>query len=208
MKKRPAAADVHHSCRCRATQTVAKVPARIAGTHLRCYCADCQTAACLHDPQQDLLLPTGASDIWHTTPDHLTILEGTENLRIYRLSPRGGFRWYASCCGSLMFSTLKNMSIPFVSLPLRLDEQAEAADVLGPVQCHAFIESARPHPDSPRNSIGMRLAGTRMLTRAITAWLSGRAAKSPLKQPDGAPIAPVEVSTLAARKAARPSHLR
>ena len=119
----------------------------MSGTHLRCYCGDCQTAACLHDPNQDLLLPTGASDIWHTTPDLITLDTGAENLKIYCLSPRGGFRWYAMCCGSLMFSTVKNLKIPFVSMPLRREEQTQFEKLLGPLRCHAFTESARPHPD-------------------------------------------------------------
>lgn len=202
------AGEINHSCRCGATQTSLSVPAKAAGTHLRCYCGDCQTAACLNDKDQDILLPTGASVIWHTTPDRLTIRAGAENLKVFRLSPRGGYRWYAGCCGSLMFSTLKNLKIPFLSVPLRVEEHARHSKLMGPVRCHAFTESARPHPDSPGQPSGVNAAGARIVFRALACWLSGRARSSPLMAGDGGPIAPVEVITLGARKAARPDHLK
>ncbi len=153
-------------------------------------------------------MPTGATTIWQTTPDLMSLDQGAEMLRISRLSPRGGYRWYAGCCGALMFSTAKNLSIPFVSIPLRQVEHEAHADLLGPVRCHAFTESARPHADSPRATSGMYAAGTRIFLRALLAWTSGRGRRSPLRNSDGAPIAPVEVIALETRKAARPDHLK
>ena len=184
------------------------VPARSAGTHVRCYCRDCQTAARLHDRDEETLSPAGGTDIWHTTPDHLVLEAGAENLKISRLSPRGGYRWYAGCCGTLMFSTVRNLKIPFVSVAMRQPEMPGAAEVLGPVRCHAFTASARPHRDAPKANRGMRWAGTLALKRAAIAYLGGRARHSPLRRPEGTPIAPVEVITLDARKAALPDHLK
>ena len=54
----------------------------------------------------------------------------------------------------------------------------------------------------------MRRAGTLALKRALLCWLSGRAKANPLRGPDGTPIAPAEVISLEARKAARPDHLK
>ena len=129
-------------------------------------------------------------------------------MKISRLSPRGGYRWYAGCCGTLMFSTVRNLKVPFVSVALRQPEVQGVLDVLGPVCCHAFTASARPHPDAPTADKGMRWAGTLALKRAAIAWLSGRSRRSPLRRPDGMPIAPVEVITLEARKEALPDHLK
>ncbi|WP_338548783.1 DUF6151 family protein [Roseovarius phycicola] len=184
------------------------MPAFAAGTRLRCYCGDCQTAARLNDPDQDTLAPVGASDIWQSTPDRMTFLQGVENLKIYKLSPRGGYRWYAMCCGTLMFSTLRNLNVPFVSIPLRQPEVEEADTVLGQVRCHAFAESARPGMGAPEKSSGMVKILAAALSRAVLARMTGRGRKSPLRQSDGAPIAPVEVITLETRKAARPDHLK
>lgn len=200
--------EVSHTCRCGATQTVIRVPAFAAGTRLRCYCGDCQTAARLKDPDQDTLAPLGASDIWQSTPDRITFLTGADNLKIYKLSPRGGFRWYAKCCGTLMFSTLRNLKIPFVSIPLRQPEVEEADVILGPVRCHAFTHGARPGLGAPQSSSGMTKTLMAALSRAILASVTGRGRKSPLRQSDGSPIAPVEVITLEARKAALPDHLK
>lgn len=183
------------------------VPAPSAGTRVRCFCGDCQTAARLHDPDQDILTPAGGSDIWHTTPDRISIVAGAETLKISRLSPRGAYRWYAGCCGTLMLSTAKNLKLPFVSMPLRQPELAVAKPMLGPVRCLAFAASARDHPDAPARNKGVYSTAARGILRAARAWLGGRAKNSPLRQSDGAPIAPVEVITLETRKAAKPDHL-
>ncbi|WP_299851225.1 DUF6151 family protein [uncultured Roseovarius sp.] len=205
---RGAAAGVfRHACRCGRTKMTIDVPAPSAGTRLRCYCGDCQTAAQLHDPDQDLLSPAGGTDIWHTTPDLISIDAGAETLKISRLSPRGGCRWYAGCCGTLMFSTARNLKIPFISVTLRQPELTGTDPLLGPVRCHAFTASARPDAKAPKADKGMRRVGTLALKRAFLAWLSGRSKANPLRGPDGAPIAPVEVISLEARKAARPDHL-
>lgn len=185
-----------------------QVPVRSSGTHIRCYCADCQTAARLHDPDEETLSSAGGTDVWHTTPDLIEIASGAETLKISRLSPRGGYRWYAGCCGTLMLSSVHHLKIPFVSVTLRQSELSAATDVIGPVSCHAFTASARPHADAPKADKGMRWAGVLALKRAAVTWLSGRGKHSPLRRADGTPIAPVDVITLAARKAALPDHLR
>ena len=184
-----------------------RVPAPSAGTRVRCFCGDCQTAARLHDRDEDVLTPAGGSDIWHTTPDRISFDTGAEALKISRLSPRGAYRWYAGCCGTLMLSTARNLKLPFVSIPLRQPELAQVNSMLGPVRCLAFAASARDHPEAPAGNKGVYPTAIRMMLRAALAWFSGRAKISPLRQPDGTPIAPVEVITLEARKAAKPDHL-
>lgn len=185
-----------------------RVPVRSAGTYLRCYCKDCQTAARLHDRDEETLSACGGSDIWHTTPDLIDITTGAEALKISRLSPRGALRWYAGCCGTLMFSTLNNLKVPFISVALRQPEIRSATQVLGPVRCHAYTAGARAHPDAPGSDMGMRWVGSLALKRALVCWLSGRATKNPLRRPDGTAVAPVEVISLDAREAALPDHLR
>ena len=207
MRRRAAAGLIEKSCRCGATRLKINVPAPSAGTRVRCYCADCQTAARLHDAGQDMLTPAGGTDIWHTTPDLITIDAGAETLEISRLSPRGAFRWYAGCCGSLMFSTTRHLKLPFISVAFRQPELTGVDALLGPVRCHAFTASARPHSTSPRADKGMPRVGLLALKRALLVWMSGRARINPLRRSDGRPIAPVTVISLDARKAARPDHL-
>lgn len=202
------AAALTHTCRCGETRMEIAVPAPSAGTHLRCYCRDCQTAARLNDPDQDRLSPAGATDVWHTTPDRLVLLTGAERLHICRLSPRGAFRWYAGCCGSLMLSTTKTLRLPFVSVPLAQPRLAESAALIGPVRCHGFVRSARPGAGAPDAPSGSWYAVAMAVRRGIAACLTGRIRRNPLRQPDGSPIAPVEVISLARRKASLPEHLR
>ncbi|MEO3415710.1 DUF6151 family protein [Roseovarius sp. CAU 1744] len=208
MTRSAAAAAFSHACRCGKTRLTVTVPSRAAGTHIRCYCRDCQTAARLHDRDEDTLSPAGGTDVWHTVPELIEIEAGADTLQISRLSPRGGYRWYAGCCGTLMFSTVRNLAIPFVSVALRQPEMQAAGNLLGPVRCHAFTASARPHSDAPGANKGMRRAGALALKRAVISWLGGGSRRSPLRQPDGTPIAPVDVISLEMRKAALPDHLK
>lgn len=201
-------ADVINSCRCGQASMTITVPAKSAGTRVRCYCADCQTAARLHENGADMLSEAGGSDIWQTTPDHIEIVRGQEHLKILRLSPKGLFRWHAECCGTPMLNTLPNLKLPIVGAVLRQSQRAEADRVYGAVTCHAFVSSAIPGKGGPVKDIGVKRAGAAVLRRMVLAFLSGRARFSPLRQQDGTPIAPVEVISRDARRAARPDHLR
>jgi hypothetical protein len=199
---------ITHTCRCGQTAITITVPAKSAGTRVRCYCADCQTAALLHAGAEDMLTAAGGTDIWQTTPDHIEITKGQAHLKILRLSPKGLFRWHAGCCSTPMLNTLPNLKLPFVGAVLRQSQSAEADRIYGAVQCHASVASARPGQGAPSRDKGIKRAGAAVLRRMALVLMSGRAKLSPLRQPDGAPIAPVEVITREARRAARPDHLR
>lgn len=201
-------ASVEHSCRCGQTRLNIAVPAKSAGTRLRCYCADCQTAAHLHGDATDQLSDAGGTDIWQTTPDHLQITQGAEHLSIKRLSPKGLMRWYAGCCGTPMFNTLPNLKLPFVGAVLRQSQLATQDQTFGKVTCHAFVSGARPGQGAPAQDRGFKRAGVSLMRRMALAFISGRARLSPLRHADGTPIAPVDVITREARQAARPEHLR
>ncbi|MFK7940886.1 MAG: DUF6151 family protein [Roseovarius sp.] len=200
-------AHVHHSCRCGQTKLKIAVPARSAGTHVRCYCVDCQTAANLYDNADDVLTPAGGTDIWQTTPDQIQITAGQEHLKILRLSPKGLLRWHAGCCNTPVMNTLPNLKIPFVGTVLRQSQRAQHEAVYGPAICEAYTASARPGQRTPGKDRGFKRAGAAVLRRMFLALVSGRAKHNPLRGPDGAPIAPIEVISRETRAAARPDHL-
>ena len=194
------------SCRCGDVNLRIAVPRRAAGTRITCFCADCQTAAHLHQDGEDMLNAAGGTDIWQTTPDRITITDGIENLEVLRLSPKGLFRWHAACCGTPLLNTLPNLKLPFSGIVLRQSALTEAQEVFGAVTCVAGAADAIPETaDAPTNR-GFAKAGWAVVRRMVAAWLRG--ARSPLKGAGGAPVSPVRVIDLRTRQAALPDHLQ
>jgi hypothetical protein len=101
-------------CRCR------EVRGRVAGAsaqnvnHVICYCDDCQ-AFLQHIGRAELLDAHGGTDIIQVAPASLTFDRGAERIVGLRLSPKGLYRWYASCCKTPLGNTV-TPAIPFVGL--------------------------------------------------------------------------------------------
>ena len=122
------ARNVDVSCRCGA------VHGRVTGAtpqtvnRATCYCDDCQAFAhWLKRPE--LLDAHGASDIIQVAPAALSFDRGQDQIRCVRLTDKGLFRWYASCCNTPLGNSLRP-AIPFVGIlatsfvatPAQLDE--------------------------------------------------------------------------------------
>lgn len=189
---------LHLNCRC-GNVVAALDPAALAlGTHVHCYCRDCQAFA-RHLGAQDLLAAGGASPIYQTTPDHLHILHGAEYLACLRLGPKGLIRWYARCCSTPMANTLPTSKIPFVGiLAWTFPDPAP----LGAVRAVGFAKQAlkETHP-APRDRGTMQLF-VRFLRRWVVARMSGQACQTPFRNSEGALISQPDILTRAQRKMA------
>lgn len=162
------------------------------GTHLKCYCADCQTAA-RHLGHADML-EDGGTHIFHTLPADLQITKGAEHLALIRLSPKGLMRWHAGCCNTPIAATLPKTGFPFIGLVLPPDNTS-----FGKVQAHAFTQSA---PKRIRQR-GMGKVAMGIFARALRAYATGQR-ENPLLQPDGTPQTAPKILTKQERNAARP----
>lgn len=155
--------DVTLSCTC--GSLVAKLtdvgPQR--GTHVTCYCDDCRAAnnhLGLDDPGDE-----GVS-LYQTSPSHLKILKGPENLAVMRLRKTGILRWYAKCCNTPMYNTMKSPKLPFVGVvTARMDDTSS----LGRVKTHAFMKK-----DGQTVHKGMHSAGIGIIKRMARDRISGR----------------------------------
>jgi len=79
-----------------------------------CDCDDCQ--AFLHQlDRADLLDAQGGSDIIQIAPASLSFVAGRERIVGLRLSPRGLYRWYASCC-RMPLGNMLGPAIPLVGV--------------------------------------------------------------------------------------------
>lgn len=179
-------------CRCGATRWV--ISGDAPGTHVECYCADCQTFL-NHLKAEDYLDAAGGTELFQTMPDAIRFTKGADNLRLLRLSPKGLMRWYAGCCDTPVANTMATPALPFVGAILRPGQAG-----FGPVVTHANVGSAR----RPVRQSGILRAVVGVLTRAAAAKLFRGGRANPFFAPDGSPTVAPSVLTLAERNAARP----
>ena len=114
--------------RCRCQQVHGLVTNASADTVNRvvCYCDDCQ-AFLYRLGRADLFDPNGGTDIVQVAPAALSFVQGKERIVGLRLTPKGLYRWYASCCRTPLGNTL-GLAIPFVGIVA----QAFASDTQTP----------------------------------------------------------------------------
>jgi hypothetical protein len=89
-----------------------------------CYCDDCQ-AYLHHLGRTDLLDAQGGTDIVQVAPSSLSFQHGADRIVGVRLSPKGLYRWYASCCKTPLGNTL-GPAIPFIGIVAEAFEDADA----------------------------------------------------------------------------------
>ena len=127
-----------------------------------CYCDDCQ-AFLHHLGRADLLDVHGGTDIIQIAPASLALVEGKERVVGVRLTPKGLYRWYASCCRT----PLGNMvipSIPFVGVVAQAfqSETQSPDDIFGRPIGAIYGEYAVGRP--PEGATGFN---PRLIARAI-----------------------------------------
>lgn len=183
------------SCQCGQVAGMLDVPSSAAGNHIICHCPDCRASA-IHLGRPDPGAKQG-TELWHTTPDRVTLTQGTERLEIQQLSPKGPYRWYANCCNTPLFDTLRGPRLAFVGLSVACLSDSAA---LGPLIGQAFMKG----PDRKYHHEGFNRIGLRIAKMMLSANLSGAWRKTPFFDADGTPIAPVHVLTKDERAAATP----
>ena len=161
-----------------------------AYTHVVCHCADCRSAYThlgLADPEKVGIL--------QTTQDRIHITQGGENLRVFRHTPRGALRWYATCCDTPLFYTPLKARLVHVGVNTdRLDDEA----AIGKATVEGFI----PGRDGKvRHKGAGRMVG-RMLTRMTAKNLSGEWRDTPFFEDDGKPVRDPKILSREERAAA------
>jgi hypothetical protein len=94
-----------------------------------CYCDDCQAFA-HHLGHAELLDEHGGTDIVQVAPSALTFSRGAERISGLRLTPKGLYRWYASCCSTPLGNTA-GPGLPFVGLLAAVFQGGGLDDVVG-----------------------------------------------------------------------------
>lgn len=106
--------DVELGCRCGEVHGWLRGASPSRVNRAICYCADCQ-AFLHHLGRADLLDAHGGTDIVQAAPGAVTFDRGSERIVGVRLSPKGLYRWYASCCKTPLGNTM-TPSVPFIGM--------------------------------------------------------------------------------------------
>lgn len=195
-------------CRCGEVRGVASELAPERGSHVFCYCDDCQAYIRFLD-RDEILDAHGGTEIFQITPAQLRITAGTEHVRCLRLSDKGLMRWYAGCCKTPIGNSLSSPRAPFAGLLLCCVDPASDPPAreraVGPVIARAFGRFARG--GMPPNAVrGMPLGWLlRMIRLQTRAWLAGKHQPSPFFTPGGIPTVTPQVLTPAQREQLRAS---
>jgi hypothetical protein len=188
--------------RCRCGQVHGRVSNASPGTVNRvvCYCDDCQAFA-HHLDRADLLDAHGGSDIIQVAPSSLTFDRGADRIVCLRLSPKGLFRFYASCCNTPLGNTVRP-AIPFVGIVAQAFDAPDA--IAGPPIGAIWGKFAVGTP--PPGSVKMNPRVLARAIRMVLGWkLRGRTWPHPyFDRATGAPNRPITVLSRDEREALRP----
>jgi len=191
-------------CRCGQVRGFVADAAPRTVNHVGCYCEDCQ--AFVHRlGRADLLGAQGLSDIIQVAPASFAFAQGQDRVRGLRLSPKGLYRWYASCCNTPVGNTLAP-SVPFVGIIAAAFDHGtqRAEDIFGPMT--GAIMGKYAIGEAPPGTTGIRLSLLLSVMIKVLGWrLRGKAWPHPFfTRGNDTPLYPVDVLTREERDALRP----
>ncbi|KRQ03652.1 DUF6151 family protein [Bradyrhizobium manausense] len=191
-------------CRCGDVRAVVTDVSPRTVNRVICYCDDCQAFA--HQlGRADLLNRKGGSDIVQVAPSTLSFVQGQDRIAGVRLSPKGLYRWYASCCNTPVGNTV-SPTIPFVGIIAQAFEGGTSAvdDAAGPPVGAILGKYAVGEP--PVGSTGINLSLILRAIGKVLAWkVGGKTWPHPFfKREAREPIYPITVLSREQRDALRP----
>ncbi len=188
-------------CRCGEVRGIVTKASPRTVNRVICYCDDCQAFA--HQlGRVDLLDDKGGTDIVQIAPAALSFTQGQHRIAGLRLTPKGLYRWHASCCNTPVGNTL-GPAVPFVGIPVQSFDAARPDDLFGaPI---GAILGKYAVGDPPAGSTGLNLS---LLLRAIGKVLGWRLGGKTWPHPffareTRAPVYPLTVVSRERREALR-----
>lgn len=147
----------------------------------------------------DVLDPSGGTDIFQMAQQRLELTSGLEELRCMRLSPKGLLRWYAGCCNTPVGNTPPLPRLRMVGVIHSFMDHAgdgRARDeVLGPVRARVFGRYARDGASVPDAYPGVGVPILPRILRLVLRWSLPRRAASPFfDAATGKPVAAPRVA--------------
>lgn len=178
--------DLKLSCQCEKVQGVVPNIKPGKGTRLMCYCADCQAFAQYLQPDGALLDEYGGTQVLQLAPSMLSIEQGQEFLSCLRLSKKGLYRWYSTCCNTPIANTVSR-KIPFVGLHRAfIDNKQDIDTSIGKVVGSVGIDDAKP--GLPNVEVLAQQQGKikfKIILKLLTWKLLGKGRTNPFYSVDG-----------------------
>jgi hypothetical protein len=174
--------------RCRCGKLQGEVDAARIAARAICYCKDCQAFARHLGAEDAVLDAAGGTEVEAAMPAAVRFTGGLEHLACMSLSPKGIYRWYASCCNTPVGNTPRNGAIPYAGLVRAcLDAPPETLDrQLGRARMTANRGSA--YGPTSATPVATLLGVARIGGALVMARLSGSYRDNPFFDAFGAPV--------------------
>ena len=129
------------SCDCGSFKARLKSFPKNTPGRLVCYCRDCQSF--LHRIKRaDVLNAFGGTEVIPAYPKEMELLSGAGNLKCYRLTPQGMYRWTAGCCNSPIANTRRNFPWGGIFYTAYTAHNPDALNELGDIKASIFGRDA------------------------------------------------------------------
>jgi len=109
---------------------------------LVCYCNDCQQFL-KRINREELLDEYGGTEIIPAYPSEIEITQGKDQLKCYRLTENGAYRWATSCCNSPVANTKPGFPWAGVFHCAYTNQDTEALYKLGEIRSRIYGRDAR-----------------------------------------------------------------
>ncbi|GMM83991.1 DUF6151 family protein [Pseudoalteromonas sp. MTN2-4] len=159
------------------------------GNRLVCYCEDCRNFAKQFNKTDDILNEFGGTEIFQIDPSRITINHGLENISCLKLSNKGLYRWYASCCQTPIGNTV-GLNLPFVGLIHSFIASDQNIDFkIGPIIGSVYTEHATGNPSDELKAGKSKVSLLFTILRKLLIWkILGKGSPNPFFHKDGKPI--------------------
>lgn len=102
--------------RCRCGKLQGELDTDAVAARAKCYCTDCRAFARFLGNEITLLDGAGGTEVAAALPSGLRFTEGLDHLACMSLSPKGLYRWYASCCRTPIGNTPRDPKTSYVGV--------------------------------------------------------------------------------------------
>lgn len=179
---------VNISCVCKEVQAEVSDVSPSTANHLVCFCHDCRDFLRFLE-KADWLTPGNGAALVHVAAGRVSFKVGAERLQAIRLSDKGLFRYFTSCCKS-PFGVTMSEGMPLVAYSTHLVDSL--TDFCAPSNCYGKF--AGPGAPSGIPSVVTPAFGFKMLRLLATWKVTGKGSPHPYFR-NGKSIAPVRVLT-------------
>jgi hypothetical protein len=164
--------------------TIESFPKQTAGRCV-CYCDDCQTYL-YYLGKENLLDPAGGTEIIPVYPKNFKVLQGQNLLKCVRLSEKGLYRWYVSCCKTPIGNVVPKF--PWVGTINRIYTSKEPKyleNSLGKIKSRIYGKYSKgPRPEGLSDKTSFKDLKA-IIPFVFNGFLKGKAKPSPFFEGDG-----------------------